>query len=205
MHEYIFHGTSQSKNITTIQHLCVDKLNTNSAGVFMLLWIYNNFPVLVDLNCNFSYIFFLNSSLYTLECFHLLCKIPDLQVTFTPSSHFLLSICMFYPPWQRTHSEERIDTLILLGKISLLNFSPNQACVVFVDLLHQTNQSIVVQSKTSFSWQAAGQSLMTKPLKYSIWSPWPKSCLNSHVSSKGCYNIFLIVVLLQIIWKILNV
>lgn len=43
-----------------------------------------------------------------------------------------------------THTEGRIDTLILLGKISPLSFSPNQACVVFGDLLLQTNQSIVV-------------------------------------------------------------
>lgn len=111
-----------------------------------------------------------------------------------PITLFLPLICMLSFPWQSTHTEERIDTLILLGKISPLSFSPNQACVVFVDLLHQTNQSFVVWSKTSFSWQAARQNLMTKSLKYSIWSLKYKSYLSSHVSSEGCYNIVFIVV-----------
>lgn len=51
---------------------------------------------------------------------------------------------MLLPSTQNNCTEWRIDTLILLGKISPLNLSPDQACEVFGDLLNQANQSIVV-------------------------------------------------------------
>lgn len=88
--------------------------------------------------------FFLKFLLIYIGVFSSILQDTWLARFFYPITFFLLLICMFYSPWECTHTEERIDTLILLGKISLLSFSPNQAWVVFVDLLHQTNQSIVV-------------------------------------------------------------